>query len=227
MDGNGRWAEEKGMPRFEGHRQGGKIVEEIVKACVAMEIEALTLYSFSMQNWKRPQAEIDFLMYLYTRYLIEIRPMLNDDNVRLYHLGRTDDLPQLVVDELYKTMQLTEHHTGLKLALALNYGSREEIVDAVKQISQKTKDGQLEIDDIDESVISSNLNTCGLPDPDLLVRTSGEMRISNFLLWQISYAEFYITDTYWPDFHKPELEKAVKAFASRKRRFGDVKDKKN
>lgn len=223
MDGNGRWAQDRGLPRFQGHRQGGKTVEQIVQACVDMGIEALTLYSFSLQNWKRPQAEIDFLMHLYTRYLIEIRPTLDENNVRLVHLGSTKGLPDVVVDELNKTIELTSKYTGLKLALALNYGSREEIIDTVKNISQKVSTSQLKTEDIDEQCISENLYTKDLPDPDLLIRTSGEMRISNFLLWQISYAEFYVTDTYWPDFDKTQLEKAVLAFANRNRRFGDVK----
>ena len=223
MDGNGRWAENQNLPRFQGHRQGGKTVEKIVQTCVDMGIECLTLYSFSMQNWKRPQAEIDFLMHLYTRYLIEIRPTLTDNNVKLVHLGSTQDLPDVVVDELRETIEITSNNTGLKLALALNYGSREEIIDAVKNISQKVSSGQLKPEDIDEQCISDNLCTKTLPDPDLLIRTSGEMRISNFLLWQISYAEFYVTDIFWPDFDKAQLEKAIMTFANRERRFGDIK----
>lgn len=226
MDGNGRWAVERDMPRFEGHRQGGKVVEKIVQDCVDMGIEALTLYSFSMQNWKRPQAEIDFLMYLYTRYLIEIRPMLERNQVSLHHIGSTNGLPQLVVDELYKTMDITKDYKGLKLALALNYGSREEIVDCVKSIAAKVKNGELEIDNIDQQTISNNLYTSNLPDPDLVIRTSGELRISNFLLYQISYSEFFVTDSYWPDFDKELLTEAIMAFSKRKRRFGDVKETK-
>ena len=222
MDGNGRWATEQGMPRFEGHRKGGKVVEDIVLTCSDMGVESLTLYSFSMQNWKRPQAEIDFLMYIYTRYLIEIRPTLEKHNVRLYHIGRTEGLPDLVVEELNRTIEITKNYTGLKLVLALNYGSREEIVDAVKKIAGKAKAGEIEIDDIDEKLISQSLDTSPIEDPDLLIRTSGEMRISNFLLWQISYSEFYVTDAYWPDFDKAELEKAIQNYANRNRRLGDV-----
>lgn len=226
MDGNGRWAEERDLPRFEGHRQGGKVVERIVQDCVDMGVECLTLYSFSLQNWKRPQAEIDFLMYLYTRYLIEIRPTLERNSARLYHLGRTDNLPDVVVNELNKTIEITKNYTGLKLALALNYGSREEIVDSIKAIAQKVKQGQLNLDDINEQTVNDHLYTAGLPEPDMVIRTSGEMRISNFLLWQISYAEFYVTDAYWPDFDKEQLTKAILEFSKRKRRFGDLKEKK-
>jgi len=225
MDGNGRWAQQRDLPRFEGHRQGGKVVERMVQDCVDMGIECLTLYSFSLQNWKRPQAEIDFLMHLYTRYLIEIRPTLERNDARLYHLGRTDNLPDVVVNELHKTIELTKNYTGLKLALALNYGSREEIVDSIKAIAQKVKQGQLDIDDINEQTVNDHLYTADLPEPDMVIRTSGEMRISNFLLWQISYAEFYVTDVYWPDFDKEQLTKAIIEFSKRKRRFGDLKEK--
>jgi undecaprenyl diphosphate synthase len=225
MDGNGRWATSRGLPRFEGHRQGGKTVEQIVLGCVDYGIEALTLYSFSMQNWKRPQAEIDFLMYLYTRYLIEIRPTLMKNNVQLVHLGREEGLPDLVVQEMHETMRITSNNDGLKLGLALNYGSRTEIMDAVRKIADQVKDGKLDIDDIDEKCISQNLYTNTLPDPDLLVRTSGEMRVSNFLLWQISYCEFFVTETHWPDFDRSNLDEAILNFAKRQRRFGDIKEK--
>lgn len=225
MDGNGRWATERGLPRFNGHEQGAKVVEAIAKHCVNCGVEYLTLYSFSMQNWKRPKEEVDFLMYLYASYLEGIRPSLMENNVRLRHVGRRDPLPQEVLDALDETIEITGTNTGMILGLALNYGSRTEIVDAVRTLAQKAKDGQIDPQAIDADAISDHLYTAGWHDPDLLVRTSGEMRISNYLLWQISYAEFYVTDAYWPDFTPEELDKAIYSFGSRHRRFGDVKPK--
>ena len=223
MDGNGRWAESKGLPRFEGHKAGGKVVEEIALYCVDLGIEYLTLYSFSMQNWKRPKEEIDFLMYLYSRYLEAIRPNLMKNNVKLLHLGEIEKLPKSVVKALNETTQLTNTNSGMVLGLALNYGSRTEIVNAVKEIAQEYKEGKLKLEDIDHDCFSNHLYTAGWHEPDLLIRTSGEMRISNFLLWQASYAEFYVTEMLWPDFNKQELDKALKAYAKRARRFGDIK----
>lgn len=223
MDGNGRWAEKKGLSRFHGHRQGGKIVEKIALCCVDLGIEYLTLYSFSMQNWKRPAEEVSFLMHLYARYLEEIRPTLMKNNVKLLHLGRREGLPQEVTQALSETLELTNSNTGMVLGLALNYGSREEIVDAIKKIAHKCKTGELDPDDIDHVCISNHLYTAGWQDPDLLIRTSGELRISNFMLWQISYTEFYATETLWPDFGAADLDHAVKAYAQRARRFGDIK----
>ena len=223
MDGNGRWATSKGLSRFEGHVQGAKAVETIAQCCADMGIEYLTLYSFSMQNWKRPAKEVDFLMYLYSRYLEEIRPNLMKNNVKLVHLGQTEKLPQIVTEALAKTVELTSANTGMILGLALNYGARAEIVDAVKKIAQEYKAGRLELEEIDQACISNHLYTTGWHEPDLLIRTSGEMRVSNFLLWQISYTEFYVTDTLWPDFGADDLDEAIKAYARRARRFGDVK----
>ncbi|MDD5327883.1 MAG: isoprenyl transferase [Phycisphaerae bacterium] len=223
MDGNGRWAEGKNLPRVFGHRQGAITVEKIAQFCVDFGIESLTLYSFSIENWKRPKTEVNSLMHLYTQYLIEIRPTLMKNNVKLVHLGRLDQLPPEVKKELAKTMELTAVNTGMILALALNYGGRVEIIDAAKKIAQKCKDGQLNIEDIDEQCISRHLYTAGLAEPDLLIRTANEMRISNFLLWQISYSEFYVTETLWPDFKQSDLEKAILAYAKRTRRFGDIK----
>jgi len=223
MDGNGRWATGKGLSRFEGHVQGAKAVETIAQCCVDMGIEYLTLYSFSMQNWKRPAEEVDFLMHLYSRYLEEIRPNLIQNNVKLAHLGQTEKLPQIVTDALAKTIELTSANTGMVLGLALNYGARAEIVDAVKKIAQEYKAGRLELEEIDQACINNHLYTVGWHEPDLLIRTSGEMRVSNFLLWQISYTEFYVTDTLWPDFGADDLDEAIKAYARRARRFGDVK----
>ncbi len=223
MDGNGRWATQRGLPRFQGHAEGGKIVETIALYCVALGVEYLTLYSFSMQNWKRPKEEIDFLMYLYSEYLKGIRPTLIENNVKLRHIGQRKKLPQTVLEAIDTTTDLTKNNTGMTLGLAINYGARTEVTDAVKSIAQECKDGKLSIDEIDHDCISDHLYTAGWKDPDLLIRTSGEMRISNFLLWQLSYAEFYITDTLWPDFKTDDIDKAVTTFANRARRFGDVK----
>jgi len=223
MDGNGRWAQKKGLPRAHGHREGAKTVEAIAQHCVDFGIECLTLYSFSMENWKRPKVEVDALMYLYTEYLTNIRPTLMKNNVRLLHLGRISGLPRDVRKALQKTMEITYGNTGMKLALALNYSGRVEIIDAVKEIASKYKKNKLKLELIDENCISSHLYTEGLTDPDLLIRTANEMRISNFLLWQISYSEFYVTRTLWPNFKKSNLEKAILAYSKRNRRFGTVK----
>ncbi len=222
MDGNGRWAQRRGLPRMSGHEEGGKAVQIVAQHCVDIGIEYLTLYSFSMQNWKRPEEEVNFLMHLIAAYLEGIRPNLMRDNVRLLHLGRRQRLPEMLLNALDETMEITGVNTGMILGLALNYGAREELIDATRAIAAKCRDGALTVDDIDEACISGHLNTAGWKDPDLVVRTSGEMRISNFLLWQISYAEFYVTDALWPDFSPAELDKAVVAYAGRNRRFGDI-----
>jgi undecaprenyl diphosphate synthase len=223
MDGNGRWARKKDLPRVSGHRQGGKTVEKIAQYCVDFGIQYLTLYSFSIENWKRSKHEVNSLMNLYARYLVEIRPTLMDNNVWLIHLGQLSQLPSAVKKELDKTIKMTAGNTGMCLALALNYGGRTEIVDAAKQIAKKYKDAKIALKDIDEDCISQHLYTTGLPEPDLLIRTANEMRISNFLLWQISYSEFYVTKTLWPDFKKSDLEKAIIAYSKRQRRFGAIK----
>ncbi|MFH1369725.1 MAG: isoprenyl transferase [Planctomycetota bacterium] len=222
MDGNGRWAQKKGLHRYEGHRQGGKTAEKISQCCVDFGIEALTLYSFSMENWKRPKEEVDALMHLYAEYLTKMRPTLMKDNVKLVHLGRITPLPEVVRRALLETAEETAANTGMVFALALNYSGRAEIIDAAKEIARRHKAGELTLDDIDELCINRHLYTAGLPDPDLLIRTANEMRVSNFLLWQISYSEFYVTETLWPDFEQPDLEKAILAYAKRTRRFGDV-----
>jgi len=222
MDGNGRWAQEKGLPRAEGHTEGSKTVERIALDCVDLGFESLTLYSFSMENWKRPIQEIDTLMGLYAQYLIGIRPMMMKNKVKLVHLGRLENLPDRVKNELGKSIEMTADNEGMVLGFALNYGGRTEITDAVRKIAQKYKNGQISLEDINQHCISENLYCPDLGDPDLLIRTANEMRVSNFLLWQISYSEFYVTETYWPDFKKEDLEKAIYAYAKRKRRFGDV-----
>ncbi len=223
MDGNGRWAEKKGLPRAQGHRQGGETVEKIALYCVEVGIECLTLYSFSMENWKRPKEEVDALMYIYTLYLVQIRPVLMKNNVKLIHLGRVSPLPVEVQRELFKTIEETSANTGMTLAIALNYGGRTEIIDATRKIAEEYKEGKIALEDIDERCMDRHLYTAGLPEPDLLIRTANESRISNFLLWQISYSEFYVTKTLWPDFKKTDLDKAILAYAKRDRRFGAVK----
>jgi undecaprenyl diphosphate synthase len=226
MDGNGRWATQQGLQRYEGHREGGKTVERIVQDCVNMGIECLTLYSFSMENWKRPEQEVAFLMYLYTEYLLNIRPMLMRNNVRLVHLGREERLPKNLIEALHGTVELTKDNGGMVLAIALNYSSRCEMVDAVRKIAARCVDGTLKPDEIDEKLLGENLYTAGLRDPDLLIRTSNELRISNFLLWQISYSEFYVSEKMWPEMRDEDLRKAIAAYAGRQRRFGDVTSKK-
>jgi len=223
MDGNGRWAQKKGLHRAQGHRQGGKTVERIAQCCVDFGINSLTLYSFSMENWERPKAEVNALMHLYARYLVGIRPTLMQNDVKLVHLGRLGELPSPVKKELARTAEMTAKNTGMVLALALNYSGRVEIADAVREIASQYGKGKLRLKDIDEACISRHLYTADLADPDLLIRTANEMRVSNFLLWQISYSEFYVTRTLWPDFKRADLVKAIKAYAARDRRFGTVK----
>ncbi len=223
MDGNGRWAKAKGCPRVEGHRRGGKTVERIALDGVDLGIESLTLYSFSKENWGRPKSEINALMKLYTQYLVGIRPMMIKNKVKLVHLGQLTNLPDKLKKELAKSIEMTAGHSGMVLALALNYGGRDEITEATKKIAQKYKDGILDLEDIDENCISQHLYTSGLCDPDLLIRTADEYRISNFLLWQISYSEFYVTKTLWPDFKKKDMEEAIIAYSQRNRRFGNIK----
>ncbi len=222
MDGNGRWAHMRNQLRMFGHEQGAKTVRDIVSECARLEIEALTLYSFSTENWSRPAQEIEFLMNLYVQYLIAERSMMMDNDVRFVQIGRRHGLPQHVLDELDRTSQLTAANKGLTLALAINYGSRTEILDAVFTIAKKVQAGRLDPAAITEQTISDHLYTAGLPDPDMLIRTAGEMRVSNYLLWQISYAEIYVCNTCWPDFTVDELHKALRTFASRVRKFGGV-----
>jgi len=223
MDGNGRWANLHDMPRIEGHRRGSENVREIVTACARLGVECLTLYSFSMENWRRPKEEVDFLMTLYAQYLAQERGTILENDVQLIQLGRREGLPPEVLRELDVTAAASKNNGGLKLCLALNYGSRAEIVDAVKSIAGRVRDGVLQPEEIDEALISESLYTAGLPDPDLLIRTGGEMRVSNFLLWQISYAELYVTTVLWPEFRQDNLFEAIRTFTARERRYGDVK----
>lgn len=222
MDGNGRWAKQRSLPRVEGHREGARIIESIALHCVDLGIESLTLYSFSIENWKRPRAEINALMHIHSEHLVSIRPTLMKNNVKLLHLGRMAGLPETLRNDLRDTMEMTAANTGMKLALALNYGGRAEIADAARKIAQEYKNGELGLDDIDEQCVSNHLYGAGLPDPDLLIRTANEMRISNFLLWQISYSEFYVMETLWPSFTRESVEEAILAYAKRSRRFGTI-----
>jgi undecaprenyl diphosphate synthase len=222
MDGNGRWAQARNRPRYEGHGQGAKTAETVALSCVALGMQSLTLYSFSMENWKRPKAEVNALMHLYADYLVGIRPSLMRDNVRLIHLGRKDGLPESVLEALSGTMTLTQANTGMVLALALNYSGRVEIADAAREIAKECVEGRLRVEDVDEKCLSGHLYTAEMPDPDLLIRTASELRVSNFLLWQICYSEFYVTDTLWPDFNDQSLDEAILAYASRDRRFGGI-----
>ncbi len=224
MDGNGRWARERGWQRIKGHEAGAENVREIVTHAARLGIECLTLYSFSTENWNRPLDEISRLMKLYVEYLIKERQEIMDNDVRLVQVGRRAGLPDDVLRELDETMSRSRNNKGMTLCLALNYSSRVELTDAVRNIAQRVASGELKPDDINDHTISDALYTAGLPDPDLLIRTAGEMRISNFLLWQISYAEIYVTDVFWPEFRRDSLNAALKAFASRERRFGGLKD---
>ena len=222
MDGNGRWAKQRGLPRIAGHEQGAKTVNRIVTHCARLHIEALTLYSFSTENWKRPREEVDFLMGLYVEYLVAERRTIMENNVRFLHVGRREGLPEPVLREMDETIRVSAENTGLKLCLALNYGSRDEIVDGVRKIAREVREGKRRVEDIDEAAVSGALYTAGLPDPDLLIRTANERRVSNFLLWQISYAEIYVCAALWPDFGEGDLNTAIADFAGRERRFGGV-----
>jgi undecaprenyl diphosphate synthase len=222
MDGNGRWAQQRKLPRIEGHRAGAESVRQIVRACGELGIEYLTLYAFSIENWNRPKAEVAALMHLLEFYLKQEIPELNKNNVRLAAIGRIHELPQGAQKQLQKSIEALSKNTGLTLVLALSYGGRAEIVDAVREIVREVKAGRLDVADIDEKVISNHLYTRSIPDPDLLIRTSGEMRVSNFLLWQISYAEIHVTETLWPDFRKPQLLEALEDYGKRHRRYGRV-----
>src|SRR4051812_28976020 len=224
MDGNGRWAERQNLPRVAGHQRGVESVRRTTEECARLDIEQLTLYCLSSENWKRPQTEINFLMHLLEQYMIEERSTIMENNVRVRMLGRRDEIPEQVLRELDKTVEMSRTNTGLWLNLAINYGGRAEIADAVRSIAGKVAAGDLLPDDVDETTIAEHLYTSSAPDPDLLVRTAGEMRISNFLLWQISYAEIWVTDKCWPEFDESTLHEAISAYASRKRSFGGLGD---
>ncbi|MBM3253068.1 MAG: isoprenyl transferase [Candidatus Omnitrophica bacterium] len=223
MDGNGRWAKKQGLPRIRGHRAGIERVKEIVKACIGLNIRILTLYAFSVENWKRPRIEINMLMRLLEEFLRKETDNLIKNDIRLRIIGRINELPERISQKLKEIELTTQDNKTLMLNLALNYGGRFEIVDAVKTIIDEVLKNKLKPEEIDEGVFEGYLYTSGIPDPDLLIRTSGEIRISNFLLWQISYSEIYITKKYWPDFKKRDLEKAIYEYQKRERRFGGIR----
>ena len=224
MDGNGRWAERRGLPRIEGHRRGVTSVRRTTEECSRLGIGQLTLYCLSSENWKRPQQEIDFLMHLLEQYMIEERSTILENNLRVRMLGRRTGIPDQVLRELDKTVEMSAQNSGMWLNLAINYGGRAELVDAVRAIAGKVGANELSAETIDEATVAEHLYTAGLDDPDLLIRTSGEMRISNFLLWQICYAEIWVTDKCWPEFDEPELHRAIRDFANRNRKFGGLKE---
>ena len=222
MDGNGRWAKQRHLPRVEGHRVGVESVRAVLKTCGELGIKYLTLYAFSVENWNRPKDEVDTLMKYLARYLKSEVAEMAKNNVRLEIIGQVYRLPEFVQEQLAKTQAALAKNTGLTLVLALSYGGRTEIVEATRAIAEKVKKGEIEAAEINEQVIAQHLYTRHVPDPDLLIRTSGEMRVSNFLLWQISYAEFVVTPTLWPDFRRPQLIEALEEYARRHRRFGGV-----
>jgi len=222
MDGNGRWAQQHKLPRLSGHEAGRKSVKKVVQAAIAQGVRYLTLYAFSVENWQRPRDEVQGLMGLLRLVLREELAEMGREGVRLRAMGRLQDLPEAVREELESAIEKTKANTKLDLILALSYGSRVEITEAAKAIAREVKSGRLEADKINEETISQHLYTRGLPDPDLLIRTSGEMRISNFMLWQISYAEIHVTPVLWPDFGKEEFAAALADYARRDRRFGGI-----
>jgi undecaprenyl diphosphate synthase len=222
MDGNGRWARQRGLPRIEGHRRGVATVRRITEHCARRGIGQLTLYCLSSENWRRPAAELQFLMHLLEQYMIEERSLLMRERIRMAMIGRREGLPDTTLAELDRTVAMCAANDGMRLCLAINYGSRGEIVDAARRLAAEAAAGRLDPAAIDEEAFASRLDTAGMPDPDLLIRTAGEMRISNFLLWQISYAELWVTDVAWPDFTEADLDEAVAAFARRDRRFGGL-----
>ncbi len=222
MDGNGRWAQERGFPRIFGHRNGTGAVRTAIETCSRVGVEVLTLYSFSSENWARPSDEIMALMALCLDYCQGEQEALLEHNIRVRVIGRSTGMPDEVIGALRTLERVTAACTGLTLCLAINYGARDEIVDAVRSIAQRVKQGELGVEEIDDRLISDSLYTAGLPDPDLLIRTGGDLRVSNYLLWQISYSELYVTDAYWPDFGEAAWLEAIRSYARRQRRFGGL-----
>lgn len=222
MDGNGRWAERRHLPRIAGHRAGVKAAREVIESCARLKLPYLTLYAFSLENWRRPRAEVDFLMRLLREYLKRELPTIHKNNIRLLVIGRSEQLPEGVRKDIEQGMRMTARNTGMKLVVALNYGGRAELVDAFNSMLEHVRSNGVSAFHADERTISEHLYTAGLPDPDLLIRTSGEMRVSNFLLWQIAYAEIYVTETLWPDFSRARLLEALVDFQKRERRYGGL-----
>lgn len=224
MDGNGRWAKKRGLPRVAGHRKGVETVREIVEVCAEIGVKYLTLYTFSTENWKRPKDEVSTLMRLLLKSLKDRLDELNKNNIKLTCIGNIGSLPDVVQKQLFKDIERTKNNKRMTLNLALSYSGRWELLEAVKNISQKVANGKISADDISEKTISDHLTTKNIPDPELLIRTSGEFRVSNFLLWQIAYSEFVILDVYWPDFSRDHLYDAIRHYQKRERRFGKVSE---
>ncbi len=224
MDGNGRWAKQKGMARVFGHKNGVKAVREVIEAAREIGIKVLTLYAFSTENWNRPKKEVDILMSLLVNSLKDELKGLQENNIKLQTIGQIQNLPKKAQRELQEVTHLTQNNTAMVLNLALSYGAREEIVNTIKKISKKVVNKQLSIEEINENIINNHLYTFTLPDVDFLIRTSGEKRISNFLLWQIAYAELYFTNVLWPDFRKEDFFKAILNYQQRERRFGKISE---
>ena len=222
MDGNGRWAQRRSLPRIEGHRHGMASVRRINEECLRLGIEQLTLYCFSSENWKRSQAELDFLMHLLEQYMVESRSTFIEKNIQLAVIGRRQGIPRRALAQLDKTMGMSRGNTGPRLCLAINYGGRGELLDCMRRIAEKVRSGKLDPESLTEATIADHLDTAGMPDPDLLIRTAGEMRLSNFLLWQISYAEVWVTQRTWPEFDEQLLHKAITDYAGRKRKYGGL-----
>ena len=222
MDGNGRWAQSRGLPRVEGHRRGAASVRRITELAAQWKLEALTLYCLSSENWKRPKTELEFLMHLLRQYLIDERQTLHDQNLQLRFIGRLDRLGDEVIREIETTQQLCRHNTGTELVLAVDYGGRDELTRVTRAIAQEIQNGSLDVEQISEATIAQRLDTRGLAEVDLMIRTGGDIRISNYLLWQISYAELWFTNKCWPDFGEEEFREAVEDFATRQRRFGGL-----
>lgn len=223
LDGNGRWAKKRLMPRNFGHLQGAKAVERIVEDADDIGIKYLTVYAFSTENWNRPEGEVKELMKILRNYLVDCIERSNKNNMKVRVIGDKSRLSEDIINKINELEEVTKNNTGITFSVAINYGSRDEIIRAVKKISKDVSEGKIDADTIDNELISSYLDTAGTPDPDLLIRTSGEERLSNFLLWQLAYTEFYFTDVLWPDFNKDELIKAIEKYSSRDRRFGKVK----
>jgi len=222
MYGNGRWAQARGLPRIEGHCEGAANVPRITTEASNLGLAQLTLFAFSSENWRRPQHEIDLLMQLYRQYVIDQRPSIMENAIRFTTIGQREGIPANVLDEVDRTVDLSAANAGTVLCLAVNYGSRREIAMAARRLAEAAVRGDVDPADIDEAAVAGHLHTAGMPDPDLLIRTAGEMRLSNFLLWQISYAELWVTAKAWPDFHASDLHAAIRDFASRERRFGGL-----
>jgi undecaprenyl diphosphate synthase len=228
MDGNGRWAKEKCLPRFAGHRAGAQRVKEIVSVAGDLGVKVVTFFTFSTENWARPKKEVDMLMHFLGSFLRREEKTLRKNNIRFMAIGQENPLPKALREKIKQIERDTKDNTGVIMVLALNYGARREIVEAVKRIVNDAIKNKIDIDSLNEDLFSRYLFTAGLPDPDFLIRTSGEMRISNFLLWQLSYAEIYFTNTYWPDFGENELKKAITVYQNRERKFGKISpDNKN